>query len=55
MGYAEYWIVDTNQRVTWIHADPQVDTWRSMTKRVATEELTTPAVPGFALRLSDVR
>ncbi len=51
---AEFWVIDANERVTWIHAGPTGDAWSSIVARGPEETLTTLALPGFAIRLVDV-
>jgi Uma2 family endonuclease len=50
----EFWVVDANERVTWIHTEPNENGWSSIVKRGPDEPLTAPAVPNFAIRLSDI-
>jgi Uma2 family endonuclease len=50
----EYWVIDANQRVTWIHAGPSGDVWSSIVERGPRDALTTPALPGLSLRLDDI-
>ena len=53
-GIREYWVIDANQRITWIHTGPQGDGWSSIVERAAHETLATAALPGFAMKLQDV-
>jgi Uma2 family endonuclease len=53
-GIREYWVVDANELRTWIHTGPSGDGWTSIVERGADDLLTTPAVPGFAMKLSDI-
>jgi len=50
----EYWVVDANEQITWVHTDPSGDAWSSIVERGPTDELTTTALPGLAVRLSDI-
>ena len=50
----EFWVVDANERVTWMHAGPSADEWSSTVKRGPDETLTTSVLPSFALTLSEV-
>jgi Uma2 family endonuclease len=50
----EFWVVDANERVTWIHTAPRADGWASIFKRGPADDLTTPTLPGFTIRLADV-
>jgi Uma2 family endonuclease len=53
-GFPEFWVIDAKKRVTWIHTGPKGDTWSSIVKRGADEELRTPLLPNFAIRLADI-
>jgi Uma2 family endonuclease len=53
-GVREYWVIDAHERVTWIHTGPSAEGWASVVKREPGETLTTPAVPGFSIRLDQV-
>jgi Uma2 family endonuclease len=53
-GVQEFWVVDANERITWIHTGPSGDGWSSIVKRGADETLKTPALPRLAIQLSDV-
>jgi Uma2 family endonuclease len=49
----EFWVVDANERVTWIHTGPSGDGWSSIVKHNPSETLTTPILPRLSIRLSD--
>lgn len=53
-GVQEFWVVDANEGITWIHSGPSGDGWSSIVKRGGDETLTTPALPRLAIRLCDV-
>ena len=53
-GIREYWIIDANERRCWIHTAPSGDSWSSIVERGPNETLTTPMLPGFSIRLSDI-
>lgn len=53
-GVREFWVIDANERITWVHTQPSGDTWGLIVKRGANEVLTTPALPGFSIRLADI-
>jgi Uma2 family endonuclease len=53
-GVKEFWVVDANTRSTWIHAGPSGDGWSSITERGPQDALTTPALPGFSIRLGEI-
>jgi Uma2 family endonuclease len=50
----EFWVIDANARVTWIHTQPNGDTWDSIVERGPDDPLTTPALPGFSIKLSEI-
>jgi Uma2 family endonuclease len=50
----EFWVVDANERVTWVHTNPVADGWSSIVERGPQDILTTPALPGFSIRLADI-
>lgn len=53
-GIREYWVVDAHERITWVHTGPSGDDWTSIVQYGPAETLTTPAVPGFAIRLDQI-
>jgi Uma2 family endonuclease len=53
-GVGEFWVVDANERVTWVHTGPSGDAWSSVVKRRPDDALTTPALPGFSIRLGEI-
>jgi Uma2 family endonuclease len=53
-GIREFWVVDVNQQATWVHTQPSAETWTSVIRRAATDALTTPALPGFSIKLSEI-
>ncbi|HEY3642147.1 MAG TPA: Uma2 family endonuclease [Xanthobacteraceae bacterium] len=54
-GFREFWVIDADRRVTWVYTGPSGETWSSIVERGPQDLLTTPAVPGFAIRLADIR
>jgi Uma2 family endonuclease len=50
----EFWVVDANERVTWVHTGPTEDGWSSIVERGPNDTLTTPALPNFGIKLGDV-
>jgi Uma2 family endonuclease len=50
----ELWVVDANERVTWIHTGPKDDGWTSIVERGPKETLTTTALPNLAIRLGEI-
>lgn len=51
----EYWVIDADAVTTWVHSDPAEGAWRSIVQKGAAEVLTTPALPGFSIRLDEIR
>jgi Uma2 family endonuclease len=50
----EYWVIDANERVTWVHTEPRSGRWSSIVKPGPQDALTTPALPGFSIRLDGI-
>jgi len=53
-GVPLFWLIDTETRVTSIHAEPKDGQWGLVRRVTADETLTLDAVPGFAFRLADL-
>jgi Uma2 family endonuclease len=53
-GVPEFWVIDANERIAWVHREPTGDSWSSIAERGPNEALTTPTLHGFSLRLSDI-
>jgi Uma2 family endonuclease len=53
-GVREYWVIDANKRVTLVHTGPTENGWSSILERAADETLVTPALPNFAVKLSEI-
>ena len=53
-GIPEYWLIDANERTTWVHKGPSAGNWPSIAKHGPEEILTTPARPGLAIKLSAI-
>jgi len=51
---AESWVIDANERVTWIHTGPNGEEWSSIIEHGPNQPPTTPALPGFSICLADV-
>ena len=47
--------IDGDRRVTWVHTGASGDGWASIVERGPGDPLTTPALPGFSIRLKDIR
>jgi Uma2 family endonuclease len=52
-GVKEFWVIDAATCSTWIHTGPSGDGWSSIAERGPQDVLTTPALPGFAIRLGE--
>jgi Uma2 family endonuclease len=50
----EFWVIDANERITWIHKGPRGDGWSSIVEHSPEDTLTTPALPGFSVKLSEI-
>jgi Uma2 family endonuclease len=53
-GICEFWVIDSNERTTWVHTGPTGETWSSIVERASNEALMTPARPDFSIRLSEI-
>jgi len=53
-GIREFWVIDADTRITFVHTGPSGETWSSIVERGPQDVLTTPAVPGFSIRLADI-
>jgi Uma2 family endonuclease len=54
VGVQEYWVVDANERLTWIYTGASDTGWASIIKREFADMLTTPALPAFQIKLDDI-
>ena len=54
LGVQEFWVVDANARITWIHTGPIEHGWASIIERGPHEPLTTSSLPNFSLRLAGI-
>ena len=50
----EFWVVDANERIAWVHTGPSGDGWSSVIKCGPQDALTTTALPGFSIRLGEI-
>jgi Uma2 family endonuclease len=50
----EFWVVDANERITWVHSGPSGDEWSSVVRCGPQDALTTSALPGLSIRLSAI-
>ena len=51
----EFWVIDANERITWIHTRPSGEGWTSIVEHGPQETLTTAALPKLSLRLADIQ
>jgi Uma2 family endonuclease len=50
----ELWVVDANERITWVHTGPSGDVWSSVVKHGQEDALTTSALPDLSIRLGEI-
>jgi Uma2 family endonuclease len=50
----EFWVVDANERTTWVHTGPSGEGWSSVLKYGPQDALTTSALPGLSIRLGEI-
>jgi hypothetical protein len=50
----EFWVIDANERIAWIHTGPSGEDWASIVERGPNEVLATPALPRFSIKLGDI-
>jgi len=53
-GVAEFWVIDAEKRVTWVHTGASGEAWSLIVERGPADTLATPALPGFSMCLADV-
>jgi Uma2 family endonuclease len=53
-GVQEFWVIDANERITWVHTGPSGETWSSIAERGPNETLAASSLPGFAIRLAEI-
>jgi Uma2 family endonuclease len=53
-GIREFWVIDANERITWVHTGPTGETWSSIVERGPGEALTTPTLPKLSVRLGEI-
>ena len=51
-GISEYWIVDAETQIAYVHRGPHGDEWDVVNELHATDKLTTPCLPSFAFMLA---
>ncbi len=50
----EFWVVDANERIAFVHTDPSGDAWSTVVKHGPQDALSTSALPGFSIRLGEI-
>jgi Uma2 family endonuclease len=50
-GIREFWVIDANKRITWVHTGPSAEGWSSIIEHGPQEVLSTLALPKFSIRL----
>jgi Uma2 family endonuclease len=50
----EFWVIDANERTTFVHTGPNGDGWSSIVKYGPRDTLTPSAVPGLSIRLDEI-
>ncbi len=53
-GIREFWVIDANERTTWIHTGPSGENWSSIVARGPKDALPTAALPGSSIRLGEI-
>jgi len=53
-GVREYWVVDADARLAWVHTGPSDDGWASIVEVGLDEKLTTPTLPAFSICLGAI-
>jgi Uma2 family endonuclease len=53
-GVRELWVIDANERTTWVHTGASGERWSSIVKHGPQDALTTAALPGFSIRVGDI-
>jgi hypothetical protein len=52
--HREFWVIDANERATWIHTGPTGERCSSIVERAPNEALTMPTLPKLSIRLSEI-
>jgi Uma2 family endonuclease len=50
----EFWVIDANARTTWVHTGPSGDGWSSIVEHGPEDVLKAAALPGLAIRLTEI-
>ncbi|HEY2183987.1 MAG TPA: Uma2 family endonuclease [Xanthobacteraceae bacterium] len=54
-GIREFWVIDANRCITWVHTGPADNGWSSIAEHGPDETLTAPALPNFAVRVGELK
>jgi Uma2 family endonuclease len=50
----EFWVVDANTGITWVHTGPSGEQWSSIVERGPDDVLATSTLAGFSIRLGEL-
>ena len=50
----EFWVVDANERIAFVHTGPSGDVWSSVVEHGPEDALLTSALPGLSIRLGEI-
>jgi Uma2 family endonuclease len=53
-GVQEYWVIDANERVTWVHKGPTEKGWQSVVEHGPHDALKPAALPAITVRLAEL-
>ena len=53
-GARELWVIDANERISWVYTGPSSDGWSSIAEHGPDDVLTTSALPGFSVKLGEL-
>jgi Uma2 family endonuclease len=50
----EFWVIDANTGITWVHTGPSGEQWSSIVERGPDDVLATSTLAGFSIRLGEL-
>jgi Uma2 family endonuclease len=50
----EFWVIDANEGITYVHTSPSGDGWSSIVKHGPQDTLTTPVLPALSIKLDEI-
>jgi Uma2 family endonuclease len=53
-GVREFWVVEANERITWVHTGPSGEAWSSVVEHGPRDALATSALPGVSIWLGEI-